>query len=87
MRLEGSYAFDATLRETPTNLPKLPKLLFRNAEYAESAEYNARGRRACQAVFLHNTENVHLSVCLWRGPRVSTTFLALCALPPGWEKE
>ena len=29
MRLEGSYAFDATLRETPTNLPKLPKLLFR----------------------------------------------------------
>ena len=45
MRLEGSYAFDATLRETPTNLPKLPKLLFRNAEYAESAEYNARGRR------------------------------------------
>ena len=51
MRLEGSYAFDATLRETPTNLPKLPKLLFRNAEYAESAEYNARGRRACQAVF------------------------------------
>ena len=42
MRLEGSYAFDATLRETPTNLPKLPKLLFRNAEYAESAEYHAR---------------------------------------------
>ena len=38
MRLEGSYAFDATLRETPTNLPKLPKLLFRNAEYAEYAE-------------------------------------------------
>ena len=37
MRLEGSYAFDATLRETPTNLPKLPKLLFRNAEYAEIA--------------------------------------------------
>ena len=48
MRLEGSYAFDATLRlrETPTNLPKLPKLLSRNAEYAESAEYNARARRA-----------------------------------------
>ena len=36
----GCCAFDATLRETPTNLPKLPKLLFRNAEYAEIAENN-----------------------------------------------
>ena len=53
MRLEGSYAFDATLRlrETPTNLPKLPKLLSRNAEYAESAENNVRGRRALQSCF------------------------------------
>ena len=65
-------------------LAQLPKLLFRNAEYAESAEYNARGEGVPSRL---PTENVHLSVCLWRGPRVSTTFLALCALPPGWEKE
>ena len=48
----GSYAFDATLRETPTNLPKLPKLLFRNAEYAESAEYKGGGRDKPSSFFL-----------------------------------
>ena len=52
MRLEGSYAFDATLRETPTNLPKLPKLLFRNAEYAESAENNVRAAEGVTILLL-----------------------------------
>ena len=50
MRLEGSYAFDATLRETPTNLPKLPKL--RNMRKVRNIMRVGRGRAKPSSLFL-----------------------------------
>ena len=50
MRLEGSYAFDATLRETPTNLPKLPKL--RNMRKVRNIMRVGGGRAKPSSLFL-----------------------------------
>ena len=50
MRLEGSYAFDATLRGTPTNLPKLPKL--RNMRKVRNIMRVGGGRAKPSSLFL-----------------------------------
>jgi len=49
-RATRQLRFDATEWETPT-IAQVAVLLFRFAEYAESAENNVRGRRALQSCF------------------------------------